>query len=140
MNRKAQDTEATSVRPQRVPVGARQKVVVAGKHPDYEYRIVNDYPGRIAEFQRGGWELCTNSEVSTGNFRANEASEQGSYAYIIASSLDGLKGYVMKIHKDLYAEDQERHEREVRATEETLVANTNDGEYGSVKIDRSGRR
>jgi hypothetical protein len=144
MNRRsnAQDNEvkATSVRPKRVPIGMRPKLAVFGKDPNYEYRIVNDDPGRIALMQSQGWQLCTNEEVDTGNFRAEQASEVGSLAYHIVDSKTGLKGYVMKITKDEFQEIQDAYDAEARAMEETLRPNYNDGEYGNITIDRSGRR
>jgi hypothetical protein len=134
------ESEATSVRPKRIAVGLRPKLSVEGKDPNYEYRIVNDTPGRIAMFQNSGWELCTNDEVNTGNFRADQAAELGSLAYHIVDGGNGLKGYVLKIHKDWYKQFMDEYESEVRKSEETLQPNSNDGEYGGIKIDRSGRR
>ncbi len=77
------ESEVASARPKRIAVGLRPKLSVDGKDPNYEYRIVNDTPGRIAMFQQSGWELCTNDEVNTGNFRADQAAELGSLAYHI---------------------------------------------------------
>lgn len=134
------ELEVTSARPKRIAVGMRPKLSVYGKNPNYEYRIVNDTPGRIAMFQQSGWELCNNEEVDTGNFRADQAAELGSLAYHIVDGGTGLKGYVMKIHKDWYAQFMDEYEAEVKKTEETLQPNTNDGEYGGVRIDRSGRK
>ena len=134
------EAEATSVRPKRIAVGLRPKLSVEGKDPNFEYRIVNDTPGRIAMFKQGGWELCTNTEVDTGSFRADEAAELGSLAYMIVDGGTGLKGYVMKIKKEYYEEFMQEFEDEVRRTEETLRPNTNDGGYGSINIDRSGKR
>jgi len=131
--------EAASARPVRRPVGTSAKLVVHGKDPNFEYRFVNDQPGRVAMFKQAGWQLCTNGEVDTGTFRAEEASELGSLAYSIVDGGTGMKAYVMKIHKDEYEEIQKYLERENTASEETLRPNTADGEYGSVKIDRSGR-
>lgn len=137
---KEQEVEVASARPKRIAVGLRPKLAVDGKNPNYEYRIVNDTPGRIAMFQQSGWELCTNEEVGTGNFRADQAAELGSLAYHIVDGGNGLKGYVMKIHKDWYEQFMDEYEAEVRKSEETLQPNSNDGEYGGIKIDRSGRR
>ena len=134
------DSEATSVRPQRIAVGLRPKLSLIGKDPNYEYRIVNDTPGRISMFKQGGWELVTNDEVDTGSFRAEEASDVGSLASFIVDGGTGLKAYVMKIKKEWFDSFMDEHEQEVRRTEETLRPNNNDGEYGSIKIDRSGRK
>ena len=132
--------EATSVRPQRVPVGQRPKLAVVGKNPNYVYRYVNDVPGRIKDFERGGWELCTNAEVDVGNFRAEESSGEGSLACQVVDSGTGLKAYVMKIKREWFDEDQKAQEAETRAQEETLLPNYNDGEYRKLVIDRSGRK
>lgn len=135
-----QEVEATSVRPKRTPVGMRPRLAVFGKDPNFEYRWVNDTPGNIGFYQQHGWKLCTNEEVDTGNFRAEQASEIGSLAYNIVDGGTGLKAYVMKISKEEYKEIQEAYEAEARANEETLRPNYNDGEYGRIEIDRSGRR
>lgn len=132
--------KVTSVRPKRIAVGLRPKLSLEGKDPNYEYRFVNDTPGRIALFKQGGWELTTNDEVDTGTYRAEEASEVGSLAYTIVDQGTGLKAYVMKIKKEWYQEFLDEHEAENQRTEESLRPNYNDGGYGSVKIDRSGRR
>jgi hypothetical protein len=134
------EVEATSVRPKRISVGLRPKLAIIGKNDNYEYRIVNDTPGRISMFKSGGWELCTNDEVDTGTYRAEEASEVGSLAYFIVDGGTGLKAYVMKIRKDWYKEFMAEHEAEVRSTEESLRPNKNDGGYGDFNIDRSGKR
>lgn len=133
------DVEATSVRPKRIAVGLRPKLALIGKDPNYEYRYVNDTPGRISMFKQGGWELVTNNEVDTGNFRAEDVTELGSLAYAVVDGGTGMKAYVMKIRKDWYDEFMDEHEAEVKRTEETLHPNINDGGYGSIKIDRSGR-
>jgi hypothetical protein len=139
-NTQNQDEATPSVRPQRIAVGMRPKLALIGKNPNYEYRWVNDTPGRIDLFKHSGWETCTNDEVDTGNFRAEQAAELGSLAYTIVDSNSGMKAYVMKIRKDWYAEFMIEYEREVAATEESLQPNLNDGGYGKVVIDRSGKR
>src|ERR1700744_4853950 len=135
-----QEAETASARPKRIAVVLRPKLAIIGKDDNYEYRIVNDTPGRIAMFKQGGWELVTNSEVDTGNYRAEEASDVGSLASFIVDGGTGQKAYVMKIRKDWYLEFMAEHEAEVRATEESLRPNRNDGAYGDLKIDRSGKR
>jgi len=145
MNRRNANTsvdevvEATSVRPKRIAVGLRPKLSVVGKDPNFEYRIVNDYPGRVSMFKQGGWELCTNEEVDTGTYRAEEASELGSLATYIVDGGTGQKAYVMKIKKEWYLEFMDEHEAEVKRTEESLQPQYLDGAYGTLKIDRSGR-
>lgn len=141
MNRKAdQNVATTSARPKRTPVGSRPRMVVTGKNPGFEYRIVNDTPGNVATYVNHGWQTCTNDEVDTGNFRAEQASDMGSLASFIVDGGTGMKAYVLKISKEEYREIQEAYEDENRLIEESSTqANYNDGEYGSIKVDRSGR-
>jgi hypothetical protein len=139
--RNANSSEVTTeARPKRIAVGLRPKLALVGKDPNYEYRIVNDTPGRISMFKHSGWELCTNDEVDTGNFRAEDASELGSLAYYIVDGGTGMKAYVMKIKKEWFDSFMDEFAQEVDSTEEALQPNTNDGGYGSVRIDRSGRK
>jgi hypothetical protein len=134
------EVEATSVRPTRISVAMRPKLALIGKDPSYQYRYVNDTPGRIAMFKHSGWELCTNDEVDTGNFRVEDSTELGSLAYAIVDGSTGMKAYVMKIKKEWFDDFMAEYNAEVDATEEALQPNSNDGGYGSVKIDRSGRK
>jgi len=134
------NNEATSVRPARIPVGYRPKLAVVGKDPNFVYRFINDTPGRIALFKQGGWELCTNDEVDVGNFRAEESHGEGSLACVTVDGGTGMKAYVMKIKKEWFDEDQRHWEKEAAANEETLRPNYNDGEYGKIVVDRSGRK
>jgi hypothetical protein len=141
MTRQTNEAKAgTSSRPKRTPVGSRPRLIVHGKNPNFEYRIVNDTPGNVALYTNNGWQACTNEEVDTGNFRADQGSEIGSLAYFIVDSGTGMKGYVLKISKDEYQEIQDAYEEINRASEETMMPNQSDGEYGRVSIDRSGRR
>lgn len=145
MNRRTisvdRETEAVEQRPTRIPVGLRPKLAVVGKDPNYEYRFVNDVPGRIDMFKQGGWELVTNQEVDVGGNRAEEASAVGSLANVVVDSGQGTRAYVMKIKKEWFLEDQEAAARNVDSLErDQLSVNVNDGEYGSIKVDRSGRR
>jgi hypothetical protein len=147
MNRRTSNSDtqeqavgATSVRPKRVPVGTRPRLHVSGKNPNFEYRWVNDTPNNINLMQQYGWQLCTNDEVDVGNFRTEQASGEGSLACTVVDGGNGMKAYVMKISKEEYKEIQDAFAEITDASEETLRPNYNDGEYGKISIDRSGRR
>jgi hypothetical protein len=145
MNRRTlsvdKETEAVEQRPARIPVGTRPKMSVVGKDPDYEYRWVNDIPGRIDDFKEGGWIPCIQGEVNASNHRAEEATSVGSLQNMVANPTNGQRAYLMRIHKDLYREDFLAGQKIVDELERDQIAvNANDGEYGSIKIDRSGRR
>jgi|ERR1700744_985164 len=145
MNRRTlnvdKDSEAVEQRPSRIPVGLRPKLAVVGKDPNYAYRIVNDTPGRINMFKQGGWEVCSNDEVDFGNHRAEEASAVGSLASQVVDGGDGTRAYVMKIKKEWFDADFAESQKIIDELERDQISvNVNDGEYGSIKIDRSGRK
>jgi hypothetical protein len=125
--------KAPKSRISRTPVGQRNVLTVSGKDPDYEYRIVNDTGDRIATFQDAGYELVEASSVRVGDKRVNSPTPQGTKAQVSVGQ--GDKAFVMRIHKDLYKEDQEAKLQRVRQLEETIKTPSG-GDYGSVTTNR----
>jgi hypothetical protein len=126
--------KAPSGRPQRVPVGTRNILTVAGKDANYEYRIINDSGDRVQEFLDAGYELVKNSSVRVGDKRVNTASAEGSVSQISVGQ--GQKGYVVRIKKEWYEEDQLRKQRRVNELEAATKAKALDGTYGKLEITR----
>jgi hypothetical protein len=101
-------------KPKRVPVGAGNKMEFEGKDPNYEYRIVNDNPGRLAMFQRASWEFCYDEKRVADKGVAEAGSMD---TRIVADAGRGLKGFLMRIPKDLYDEDQANKIDKVKESE-----------------------
>ena len=122
---------------QRVPVfeARRDAITVTNRDSNFEYRIVNDIDDRIATFKRGGWELV---ESGAGTeFSSGEASTMGS---VQARSVGGgVTGYLMRIKKDWYDEDQAKKATAIQEEEDHITKTgkyTEAGAYGSVRISR----
>lgn len=116
-------------KPKRVPVGAGNKLEFGGKDPNYAYRVVNDNPGRLAMFQQAGYEFC-HSETREADKGTAEAG--GLDTRIVADAGRGVKGYLMRIPKELYDEDQANKIESVKRTEDQLKnrkPNPKKGEY-----------
>ena len=121
-------------RTQRVPVGTRKVLTVAGKDPDYEYRIINDSGDRVQEFLDAGYELVERDSVRVGDKRVGTASAEGSKAQLSVGQ--GMKGFVVRIKKEWYQEDQARKQAHVNELESATKAKALDGTYGKLDITR----
>jgi hypothetical protein len=126
--------KAPSGRPQRVPVGTRNVLTVAGKDPNYEYRIINDSGDRVQEFLDAGYELVKRDSVRVGDKRVNSASAEGTVSQVSVGQ--GQKGVVVRIRKEWFEEDQARKQRHVNELEAATKAKALDGTYGKLEITR----
>ena len=126
--------KAPRCRTQRVPVGSRKVLTVAGKDPSYEYRIINDSGDRVQEFVEAGYELVDNDSVRVGDKRVNSASAEGSKAQLSVGQ--GQKAFVVRIKKEWYEEDQAKKQAHVNELENATKAKALDGTYGKLDISR----
>jgi len=118
----------------RVPVSQRNILTVRGKDPAYEYRVVNDVEDRIAQFIEGGYELVEDSSTDVGDKRVSQGTAVGSKK--IFSVGQGTKGYLMRIRKEWYQEDQTRKQTFVNSQEASIKEKALDGNYGTLDITR----
>ena len=123
-----------SGRTQRVPVGTRNVLTVAGKEPGYEYRIINDSGDRVQEFLDAGYEIVDKDSVRVGDKRVNSSSSEGSVKQISVGQ--GQKGFVVRIRKEWYDEDQLKKQRQVNELERATKEKALDGTYGKLEITR----
>jgi hypothetical protein len=106
----------------RVPMHQRQPLSVSGRDPNFEYRVVNDIPGRIDRFKLAGW--VPDDKTDVGDNIAGRASSMGSTTSAPVGK--GTNGIVMKVPKDLYKEDQMAKQRKVDESEEAMLSSTED--------------
>ena len=123
-----------SGRTQRVPVGTRNVLTVAGKDPNYEYRIINDSGDRVQEFMDAGYELVEKDSVRVGDKRVNSATPMGSVNQVSVGQ--GQHAYVVRIRKEWYQEDQLRKQEHVASLERATKEKALDGTYGKLEITR----
>ena len=125
--------KSPSGRVRRQPVGVRNRLTLKGTDPAYVYRIVADTSDNIARLQERGYEHVLADKVTVGDRRVNQPVGQGEYA---TQSLGaGVQGYVMRIKKEWYEEDQALKRSEVKKTQDTIKrVDKKDGDYGRIKI------
>jgi len=129
-------SKAPSGRPTRQPVGMRNRQRVRNSDPNYVERWVVDSDGtgdRIADFIAGGYEHVPARTNGIRDSRVDAASPEGSIEQ--RSVGGGLKGYLMRIPRDLYEQDQKAKQAQVNKTEEALKRPALDGLYGKLEIE-----
>src|SRR5690606_30738208 len=114
----SQIQKAPSGRVRRQPVGTRNRLTVKGKDPAYEYRIVADRDDNVQAMQEQGYEFVVKDSVQVGDKRVNVPSSQGEHQTISLGG--GRTGYVMRIKKEWYEEDQAAKRAQVLEVQETL--------------------
>ena len=134
MTQKEAISKAPVSRVTRVPVGQRHKLTVKGKDPAYEYRVVNDVDDRIAQFLEGGYEIVDKDTHDVGDKRVSSGSAVGS-KQVFSVGL-GTKGYLMRIPKELYQEDQAAKQAFVNKQEASIKEQALDGNYGKLDLKR----
>ena len=119
-------------RPNRIPVsGNRDLITVKGKDPAFEYRIVRDAPGRLDKFLDAGYEVVTH-EAKVGDPRVGTPAAEGSPVKI--SMGGGEQGYLMRIPKEWYEEDQKAKQDEIDARETQMIRRHKQDHYGIAEI------
>ena len=123
--------KAPSGRPQRKPVGFRNRLAVHDKDPDREYRWVNttaDGGDRVEIFKEAGYRLEKKSGQRAANGRV-DASPLGSFETTPGGGGDTL--VLMSIEKDLYIADQKEKQKRVDDLDRSQKR-TPDGFYGKI--------
>ena len=88
----------------------------------------------MQEFLDAGYELVERDSVRVGDKRVGSATAEGSKAQLSVGQ--GMKGFVVRIKKEWYLEDQARKQAHVNELESATKAKALDGTYGKLDITR----
>lgn len=124
-------TEAPAGKKPRKRVGDAQRQILPDTSrldQNYVYYVATDIKNNVNTLLDRGYEIVQSDE-SLVTEEAGKASSLGLRAEITANSTTGDKGVLMRIHKDLYAEDQADKQRVVRKSEEALISKDLKGAY-----------
>ena len=125
-------TKPVRKRKARTSGGAHNDVLsVEGKDPEFEYRIVNDKPGRIAQMESRDWEIATGEEklISTFDSSTDDGSVKSRHVG------DGMQGVVMRIRKEWLDEDRAEQAKRIDRVDKTLQPKDVKNGYGKVEVD-----
>lgn len=130
--------KAPRARPQRTSISTKNRLNVANKDPNYEYRIVNDVRDRVEIFKENGWEVVPAADVRVGDKRVEDPGSIGSAATISVGLVGETAGraVVMRIPKEWYAEDQKAKDAAIEASERSMKQEALEGTYGKLEITR----
>lgn len=129
---KEEISKAPKARVKRIPVGARNRLEVIGKDPNFVYRIVNDVDDRVERFKQAGYDVVDISESRMATQRVGQGTATGSIAEMPVGG--GIRGVLMKIPKEWYEEDQKTKSDHLEAIESSIKKPNIDGAYGEIKI------
>ncbi len=134
----------------RVPVsGTRDIMAVLGKEKGFVYRWVIDTDergSRIWKFKRGGWDFSPLStdggDIVIGQEAVYKTEQDGSIVRLHTGA--GKYSYLMRIKEEWYHEDQKAKADAINEVEKGLTRDADsdsdvDGQYGSVKVEKTRR-
>jgi hypothetical protein len=135
MTQKEAIAKAPRGRPNRAPLGRKRILTVQGLDEAYAYRFVNDTGDRVQSFLDNGWETIPADQVRIGDKRVNQSAPEGTVAQ--ANVGQGQKGFLLRIKREWYDEDQEAKQVEVNRTENAMREEALNGTYGKLEISRN---
>lgn len=123
-----------TTRTRRTPInGTRNRLNVRGQEPGYVYRIVNDIDDRIQTLQEMGYEIVTDKNVTVGDKRIANPTQEGSPVKVSVGQ--GVQAYVMRQKKEWFDEDQKTKNAKNDELEAQMKREAKDaGFYGKLKI------
>ena len=125
--RVSEDARPDRSRQARSPLGMRNRLTFKNLDPAYNYRIINDKDDRIKQAQEGGYEFVESSE-QLGDLKVAEATKIGSR--VSKPVGHGMTGYLMRIKKEWYDEDQSKKQEKVDTLEKSMKPQKAKEEYG----------
>lgn len=125
-------------KPTRVSLEKQRQILTHpdANDPNFEYRVVVDRnlsPGRIQKFIKAGYVHVLSGE-GMGDDAVMKPKKIGAKVTIPVGN--GETGYLMKIPKEYYREDQEDKERNLKETEKAFTKK-GANEYGAGLVDDS---
>jgi hypothetical protein len=119
--------QRATTRPKRVPLGQRNRLSFGNQDPNFVYRVINDQDERLQQAQEAGYEFVV-SDQPLGDKRAAEGGKIDSR--VSKPVGNNTRGYLMRIPKEYYHEDQNAKMGEIDEMEKALKPDKKAGQYG----------
>jgi hypothetical protein len=118
-------------RADRTPLGThRSKLTVQDRDPAYQYRYINDSPGRVEQARAGGYEFVDDQKTGdTGETNTGLGSRTAVRAGTNADG-SGMNAYLMRIPREFYEEDQAEKEKVNQKVDDAINGGAIEGEPG----------
>lgn len=122
-----------SARPQRKPIGIRNRLDIIQKEPDRIYRLIDTDPGRIEQFENAGYRIESKDEHTPKGLRVNEGQAVDNVFHVGG----GQKQVLVSQDKETWEEDQRAKQREHDKILEGLKEiERSTGFYGKIDIQK----
>lgn len=115
-------------RPKRTPLGARNRLTFDKQDPNFVYRVINDQDDRLKQAQEAGYEFVV-SDQQLGDKRVAEGGKVDSR--VSKPVGNGVRGYLMRIPREFYEEDQQAKAERINDSEKAMKPNKAKHEYGA---------
>lgn len=136
-NQSALTPPARPRRRERVPLGVERLKLSAPPIPGYVQRVINDTPGRIQDALNAGYEfVMKDGHQGMGEPDLNNKEAMGSaVSRIVGTHRDGspMTGYLMKLKKEWYEEDQKK--KAMKTNEREAALKRGNDKFGKVGLD-----
>lgn len=110
--------DAQKSRPKRVPLGSRSRLRFDEQDPNFVYRVINDQDDRLKRAQEAGYEFV-HGDDKLGDERVGES---GAIDTRISKPVGGnVRGFLMRIPKEFYEEDQAAKLAAISETEAAMA-------------------
>jgi len=117
-----------SERPVRTPLGARNRLTFSKQDPNFVYRWVNDQDDRLNQALEASYEFVRGDDSLAGDSRLEAKSIDGR---ISKPAGNGVRTFLMRIHKDFYHADQQSKQEKVDLSEQAMKPDPSKKQYGS---------
>jgi hypothetical protein len=121
-------TTEQKTRPTRTPLGTRSRLTYRDQDPNYVYRWVNDQDERLLQALEACYEYVKGDSSKAGDSRLEATALDGRISKPVGN---GVRAYLMRIHKDYYHADQQAKQNQVDLSEVSMKPDRNKGQYGS---------
>ena len=116
-----------TTRPERTPLGQRNRLTFKGQDPAYHYRWLNDKDDRLQMALEGGYDFVYGDANLAGDSRLESTPLDGR---ISKPAGNGVQTYLMRIPKEFYEADQKAKMQRIDASEATMKPDQSKGQYG----------
>jgi len=101
--------------------GASRDVLRYPNREGFKRRVVNDSPGRIAQFEEAGWEIVRGDETG-GQPTARDPKKPGTaVTKVVGAGKDGpITGVLMEIPEEIFNEDKQQKQDKILRDEQTM--------------------
>ena len=113
----ALEKPVSTTRPKRTPLGARNRLSFGKQDPNFSYRVINDQEDRLQQAQEAGYQFVESDEP-LGDKRVAEGGKVDSR--VSKPVGNGVRGFLMRIPKEYYEEDQAAKMNQISETEKAF--------------------